>query len=77
MRVRTARTGDGAYVVGGCTAAGGLAEETDALGRYEPVRTPRHGLGAVADRGRIVTLEGGPQPGLRYSDVAEVLRVAP
>ena len=39
------------------------------------LKTPRHGLGAVAYRGRIVVLEGGPVPGLTYSDATEALRI--
>ena len=69
-------------VVGGEEAAGTIGE----VESFEPLRgrwrfeprlpTPRHGLGAVAFGGRIFVLEGGPQPGLFYSDAAEALRVA-
>ena len=68
-------------VVGGEEAAGTIGEVESfepraRRWRYEPrLPTPRHGLGAVAYGGRIFVLEGGPQPGLFYSDVAEALRV--
>ena len=69
-------------VVGGEEAAGTIGEVESfdprtRRWRYEPrLPTPRHGLGAVAFGGRIFVLEGGPQPGLFYSDAAEALRVA-
>ena len=45
--------------------------------RYLPrLPTPRQGLGAVSYGGRIFVLEGGPQPGLFYSDAVEALRIA-
>ena len=40
-----------------------------------PMLTPRHGLGAATLRGRIFAVEGGPQPGLAFSDALEVLPV--
>ncbi len=39
------------------------------------MRTPRHGLGGVAYRGRAYALEGGPRPGLAFSNAVEALRV--
>jgi len=69
-------------VVGGEEGAGTIAEVESfdprtRRWRFEPpLRTPRHGLGAVSHRGRIVVLEGGPTPGLAYSDAAEALRVS-
>ena len=70
-------------VVGGEEAAGTIAEVESfeprlRRWRVEPrLPTPRHGLGAVAFGGRVFVLEGGPQPGLFYSDAAEALRIAP
>ena len=76
-----ARIGDRLYVAGG--VRGGAALRT--LESYNPrtrrwraeprLKTPRHGLGAVAHRGRIVVFEGGPRPGLTYSDTTEALRI--
>ncbi len=69
-------------VVGGEEAAGtiGEVEAFQPAGRqwrYLPrLPTPRHGLGAVSFGGSIFVLEGGPQPGLHYSDAVEALRVA-
>jgi hypothetical protein len=37
--------------------------------------TPRHGLGGVADGNRVFALEGGPQPGLHFSNANEYLDV--
>jgi N-acetylneuraminic acid mutarotase len=39
------------------------------------MRTPRHGLGGAAFAGRLYALEGGPQPGLSFSNALEVLRI--
>ena len=69
-------------VVGGEEGAGTIAEVESFRPRLRRWRTeprlptPRHGLGAVSFGGRIFVLEGGPQPGLTFSDAAEVLRVA-
>jgi N-acetylneuraminic acid mutarotase len=41
-----------------------------------PMITPRHGVGGAARRGRIYALEGGPSPGLAYSDALEYLDLA-
>jgi N-acetylneuraminic acid mutarotase len=38
-----------------------------------PMPTPRHGLGGAAYEGRVYALEGGPEPGLAFSSVVEVL----
>ena len=68
-------------VVGGEEGAGTIAEvesfdpRTRRWRREPRLQTPRHGLGAVAYRGQIFVLEGGPTPGLFYSDVTEALRV--
>jgi N-acetylneuraminic acid mutarotase len=89
--LRTARSGFQAAVVKGhLVAVGGeqLSEGTETIGQveiYDPgekrwrtlpsMITPRHGL-AVASRGRTVfAAEGGPRPGLEFSNVLEVLRV--
>jgi hypothetical protein len=37
--------------------------------------TPRHGLGAVAEGRRIFAIEGGPRPGLHFSNAIEALDV--
>ena len=39
-----------------------------------PMPTARHGLGAGATDGRIHVVSGGPQAGLSFSDVHEVLK---
>jgi hypothetical protein len=39
------------------------------------MRTPRHGLGGIAYRGRVYAIEGGPQPGFFFSNALEVLQV--
>jgi hypothetical protein len=47
-------------------------------GRWEalpPMPTPRHGLGGVAHDGTVYALEGGPAPGLAFSNALESLRV--
>jgi hypothetical protein len=41
------------------------------------MRTPRHGLGGVARGNRVFALEGGPQPGLAFSNAIEFLDVPP
>jgi hypothetical protein len=43
--------------------------------RLGGMRTPRHGLGAATLGRRVFALEGGPQPGFAFSDVAEVIRL--
>jgi N-acetylneuraminic acid mutarotase len=66
------------YVVGGYTARNGLGQETSALWRWRsepPLPTSRHGLAAVSYRGSIVVLEGGPTPGLSFSDATEALAI--
>jgi N-acetylneuraminic acid mutarotase len=39
------------------------------------MRTPRHGLGGAALGNRVFALEGGPQPGLAFSNAIEFLDV--
>jgi N-acetylneuraminic acid mutarotase len=46
-------------------------------GRLPDMRTPRHGLGGAALGYRVYALEGGPQPGLHFSNLTEVLDVRP
>ena len=41
------------------------------------MRTPRHGLGGAAIGNRVFALEGGPQPGLAFSNAIEFLDVPP
>ena len=41
------------------------------------MRTPRHGLGGAALGNRVFALEGGPQPGLAFSNAIEFLDVPP
>jgi hypothetical protein len=43
--------------------------------RLVDMRTPRHGLGVVAYRGRVYAIAGGPQPGLHVSAANEYLQV--
>jgi N-acetylneuraminic acid mutarotase len=80
--IAAASVGGRILVVGGEEDAGTIAEVESfdprtRRWRNEPrLKTPRHGLGAVSHRGRVVVLEGGPTPGLAYSDVSEALRVS-
>lgn len=68
-------------VVGGEESAGTIREverfdtATRTWSALPPMRTPRHGLGAVALDGRVYSIQGGPQPGLFFSDALEVLDV--
>ena len=39
------------------------------------MRTPRHGLGGAALGNRVFAIEGGPQPGLSFSNAIEFLDV--
>ena len=39
------------------------------------MRTPRHGLGGAALGNRVFALQGGPQPGLSFSNAIEFLDV--
>jgi hypothetical protein len=71
--------GDTVVAVGGEEGAGTIAEvEALAPGarrwrRLPDLPTPRHGLGAVGFEGRVLVLQGGPQPGFSYSDATEAL----
>jgi len=79
--IAAATVGGRVVVVGGEEGAGTIAEVESFDPRRRrwraepPLPTPRHGLGAVAFGASIVVLEGGPQPGLTYSDRAEALRI--
>jgi N-acetylneuraminic acid mutarotase len=42
-----------------------------------PMLTPRHGLGGVVQGHRVYAVEGGPSPGLAFSNAIEVLAVPP
>jgi N-acetylneuraminic acid mutarotase len=86
----TARSGHATVAVaGGLVAFGG--EELDGgttiadVEFFDPAEdswrplpdmpTPRHGLGGAARARRVFALEGGPQPGLAFSDALEYLDV--
>jgi Kelch motif len=79
--IAAATVGGRVVVVGGEEDAGTIAEVESydprrrRWRREPPLLTPRHGLGAVAFRSSIVVLEGGPVPGLAYSDRVEALRI--
>jgi hypothetical protein len=79
--IAAATVGGDVVVVGGEEGAGTIAEVEAYDPRRRrwrflaPMRTPRHGLGAVAYRGSVYAIEGGPEPGLFYSDAIEALRV--
>ena len=87
--MRKRRGGIAAAVVSGRIVVVGGEEAEGTIGEVEAFQprgrrwrdlarlpTPRHGLGAVSYRGRLFVLEGGPQPGLFYSDAVEALRIA-
>jgi N-acetylneuraminic acid mutarotase len=87
----TARSGFGAAAAGGrVVAVGGeqLAEGDLTIApveAYEPrtkrwrrlpgMPTPRHGLGVASLKRTVFAAEGGPQPGLTFSNALEALRV--
>jgi hypothetical protein len=41
--------------------------------RLADLPTPRHGLGAVARRGRIYVIEGGDHPGFAFTNAIEAI----
>ena len=43
--------------------------------RLPDLGIPRHGLGGVAYRDRVYAIEGGPEPGLFYSNALEALAI--
>jgi N-acetylneuraminic acid mutarotase len=87
--MRTARSGFAAVAIGGRPVVFGGEELTPGgttipsvelfdpqQRRWEalpPMRTPRHGLGGAALGRRIYALEGGPSPGLAFSEAIEFL----
>ena len=86
--LRKARGGNAAAAVGSTLVAVGGEESAGTIAEVAALRpgarrwrrlpdlpTPRHGLGAVGHRGRVLVLEGGPEPGFSYSDVTEALLV--
>jgi hypothetical protein len=89
--LRTARSGFQAAVVRGrLVALGGeqLSEGTETIAPVEiydpaarrwralpPMPTPRHGLGVAAKGRTVFAAEGGPRPGLHFSNTLEALRV--
>lgn len=82
------RGGNGAAILGGRLVAvggeegGGTIGEVDVFdfaarrwSRIASMPTPRHGLAVVATPGGSVwTVAGGPQPGMAFSNAAEILR---
>jgi N-acetylneuraminic acid mutarotase len=89
----TARSGFGAASVEGrVVAVGGeqLAEGDQTIApvemylphakrwrRLPAMLTPRHGLGVVSLKRTVIAAEGGPQPGLSFSNTLEALKVPP
>lgn len=86
--LRTRRSGFAAVAAGGTIVAFGGEElgggstiarverydpEGDRWSKLPAMTTPRHGLGGVAQAGRVYALEGGPQPGLAFSPANEYL----
>jgi N-acetylneuraminic acid mutarotase len=84
--IASARLRDGRIVVFGGEDFGGSGNSTIAeVELYDPrrrrwrrlpdMRTARHGLGGAALGNRVFALEGGPSPGLFYSNAIEFLDV--
>ena len=84
--IAAVRLGDGRIVVFGGEDFGGSGTSTiDEVELFDPrtrrwsalpsMRTPRHGLGGAALGNRVFALEGGPRPGLQYSNAIEFLDV--
>lgn len=77
--------GRGVVALGGETVDGGPEQTIGQVELYEPssgrwrelaeMPTPRHGLGVVSLGRDILAIEGGPQPGLAYSDALEQLTI--
>jgi N-acetylneuraminic acid mutarotase len=80
--IAAAAVGRRVVVFGGEEAAGTIAEVEiydPALGRWTglpDMKTPRHGLGGVSLGRRVYAIEGGPRPGLYYSQAIELLTIA-
>jgi N-acetylneuraminic acid mutarotase len=82
--VAAAVLGTRVYLFGGESL--GPSSTFEAAERYDPVAdrwetmppmpTARHGLGAASLDGRIHVISGGPEAGLTFSDVHEVLEPA-
>ncbi len=84
--IASARLRDGRIVVFGGEDFGGSGNETIAeVELFDPrtrrwrrlpdKRTPRHGLGGAALGNRVFAVEGGPQPGLAFSDAIDFIDV--
>jgi hypothetical protein len=84
--IASARLRDGRIVVFGGEDFGGSGNETIAeVELFDPrtrrwrrlpdMRTPRHGLGGAALGNRVFAVEGGPQPGLAFSDAIDFIDV--
>jgi non-specific serine/threonine protein kinase len=79
--IAAAAVGRRVVVFGGEEGAGTIGS----VELYDPARrrwsdlpdmlTPRHGLGGVSLGRRVFAIEGGPMPGLHYSDAIEALDV--
>jgi hypothetical protein len=85
----TARSGFGAASVGGRVVAVGGEQLAEGDKTISPVEmyvpnakrwrslpgmlTPRHGLGVASLKRTVLTAEGGPQPGLSFSNALETL----
>ncbi len=84
--IASARLRDGRIVVfGGEDFAGSGNEAISEVELFDPrtnrwrrlpdMRTPRHGLGGTALGNRVFAVEGGPRPGLAFSDAIEFIDV--
>jgi N-acetylneuraminic acid mutarotase len=79
--IAAATVGRRVIVFGGEEARGTIGE----VEMYDPtlrrwtrlpgMRTPRHGLGGVSRGRRVYAIEGGPEPGLHFSNAIEALRL--
>ncbi|HYN90630.1 MAG TPA: kelch repeat-containing protein [Thermoleophilaceae bacterium] len=86
--IASVRLRDGRIVVFGGEDFGGSGDSTirpvelfdprsGRWSRLPGMRTPRHGLGGAALANRVFAIEGGPSPGLAFSDAIEFLDVPP
>jgi non-specific serine/threonine protein kinase len=86
--IASVRLRDGRIVVfGGEEFAGSGTSTISEVELFDPrtrrwralpdMRTPRHGLGGAALGNRVFALEGGPQPGLAFSNALEFIDVPP
>jgi len=86
--MRKPRGGIAAAAVAGRVVVFGGEEEAGTIREvelFDPARgrwrrlpdlgIPRHGLGGVAYRDRVYAIEGGPEPGLFYSNALEALAI--